>query len=386
MRQTINTRTGKTLQIPTRMFKDSDLSDMQVEYVDKQILFNKANHNESFLDVKDSVKGSMCILNYPDCSNIPFSESKLVDVVRKQYQESGDFIVLPYFKNETEYDINLKLLLAKKMKSTTSKEIILEISYKNERVVMDKIISSSDDFDYLAIFYGVHFGRQPSFQMICEKIIQLRRETEKKVFCTAVPLIFSGDRKAINSHLLPIWSVICDGWVKNWRRGGGGEEIRLIDFDDMKNKNLTDWLKNHDFGELVKYVNVSVCSLFQENKEDERRRDIYTKMLIDEVLNEISSITPGNIEEYLLKRCPPVYQMLLLVPYIEKMLQFNFQKSEWSMYSKEELRLLKSHLRKTFSPKSLDREIKHMESLISDEKKVPVEVLLTGIDKLRGEG
>ncbi len=381
MRQDVNTGTGKTLNIPTRMFKPSDLSDMQVDFVEKQMLFNKAKYNEQFPEVGEETSNSMPVINYPDCSNVQFSENILADVVGKQFNASGDFIILPYFKDETEYDIGVKLSLAKRLKAQTEKEIIMEISYKTEKTVMDRIVSSSEDFDCVSIFYGVHFGRFPSFQKICERIVYLRRETGKKVFCTGVPLMFSEDRKVVNSVLLPIWDLVCDGWVKNWRRGGGATEIRLIDFVDKKNKNLMEWLKSHTYGEEVKYVNVSVCSLFQDGKDDSQRREIYTKMLVDEELNEVASITPTNMEEYMIRRCPPIYQTLVLTSYIEKLIQRNTRKESWSIYNRDELNLLADCLRKTFSPKALEKEIMSIESMV--EEKVPVEMLITTVNKLR---
>jgi hypothetical protein len=386
MKSNIEIKSGKKIILPSRMFRDNDLEDMQIDSVDNQIFFNKAIYGTDFV-VVGAEKDNMGIINYPDCSHITFSEKKLVEVVEKQINhQKGDFVVLPCFKEETEYDVSKKLSIAKLLKKSgkvDNKDIVLEISHKIDDVTMDRVISESDSFDCLAIFYGVHFGWEPSFTSICEKIIFFKIYTGKKVFCTAVPMMFSGGGKGSReAHLLPIWDLICDGWIKNWRPGGERKIIKIVDFVDLKNKDITGWARYHQTGEIIKYVNTSVFNLFQDGKQNERLREQYTKMLLDEILNEISSLTPSNIEAFLIAKCPAIYQTMIARAYCEKIIQKNILEAEWrNLYLAGEMKLLDSHLRETFSPQALERKLKGIPQLISAEK-MSIEVLMGEVDKI----
>lgn len=388
MRSKYRLKIGKVIEMPTRMFSLNQLDDMQIKSVDEQILFNRADYDQPFVVIedeekRDEIKKNMAILCYTDCSKTTFSSEGLRHIVSKQLKEDSEFVVLPCFKNETEFDINEKITMAGNLKLTTNREIILEISHKTDHIVMEKIIESAGNFDHLSIFYGVHFGWHPSFSSICEKILEFKIATGKKVFCTAVPLMFAGDSKAKNSVLLPIWSLVCDGWVKNWRRGGGKGEIKLVDHIDLKNKNLAGWAENHQTTEIVRYVGITVFSLFQDTKEINRLRESYTRMLVDEILNEIASLTPSTIEAYVMHNCPAIYQTLIMRTYMEKMIQLGVDEAEWkSIYEAKEMELLKQSLRSTFSPQHLEKKLTFLPKLVEADKKVPIETLISEMEKV----
>jgi len=368
------------------MFRTKELTEMQVGFVDDQIYFNLAKHNMPFASVGPQTQQNMRVLNYPDCSQFTYSSGVLSDVVKKQLSSSSDFIILPVFNEETEYDIGQKLALAGELKKRYGKEIVLEISYKTTPNGMKKIIEGADNFDILSVFYGVHFGRHISFTTLCSKILEFKHKTGKKVFCVAVPLMFSGNRHATDSYLFPIWELISDGWVRNWRQGGGNKSIRLIDFLDMKNKNFQGWCEKHDSSEVVKYVDTSVLGLFQEREEMKRVRQLYTRMIIDETVNEVSLLTPKNLWNFLREKTPPIYHTLILTLFNQRLIHENIREAAWSkIYSQEDVQLIEKLLMRTLSPTELEHHIEKVVELATQEERPPIATLVSEIERLQSE-
>ncbi|MBI4177154.1 MAG: hypothetical protein HY516_02205 [Candidatus Aenigmarchaeota archaeon] len=388
MEDNLQTKSGKVLRAPFRMFKTSDLDDMQIEFVERQVFFNKTNQDQPFEKVNDQINENMGVINYPDCSYLTFSKKILKSVVEEQIKMNGEFIILPYFKDETEYDVVEKIELAEILKRGFSKkDIILEVSYKLEDVVIQNQIipaAKSEKFDHLALFYGVHYGQYPAFDSICKKIVFFKMMTGKRVFCVAVPMIFSGDRKIINSRLLPIWSLVCDGWIRNWRQGGGSNSIKLVDFIDLKNKDFQGWLESgHQTGEVVSHVGTTVYSLFKEGHENEPSRKRYKKIIEDEILSEVYSVTPNTIESFLRSKCPEIYIIPIEIAYTEKMIQKYIRNAPWSNErSFEDLWLLENHLRKNLSPRFTQTQIELIEKLVRADKKIPISEMIKELNRL----
>ena len=386
MKSKEKTRSGKDLNIPTRMLRKPEIERMQISVAENQIFFNKSSQGQEFEKVSDKIKQKMVVVNYPDCSRIPFSVDKLLESIKEQMETDADTLILPYFKDETEFDIAKKLAIADRFKGKINKDIILEISHKVDYVVMkNRIIPASDSFDHLAIFYGVHYGRYPSFSSICKKIILFKMMTKKKVFCTAVPIMFSGEKETNSSHLLPVWSIVCDGWVKNWRSGGGRGELKLVDFEDLINKTFQGWLESgHQTGEMVTYAGTTVFSLFNEGSENDTIRETYKDTLLDEVLNEFSSVTPYTIESLLMEKCPEIYQIPIMRAYNEKIIQSTVNESKWiKIYSPEEAIRIENYFRKPVSPQQVHKEVMHISELVKGDEKIPVATIINEIDKLR---
>ena len=381
MKKQIELKNGKVLYIPARAYRKNDLENMGIMFVENMIYFNKSGKDKSIPEVKSEIKSSMCILDYPDCSDEFFSKKALIRAVKKQ--ENSDFIILPKFKNENEYDISQKLLLAKELKSHfIDKEIILEVSYKVDVMSMKKIISSSDSFDILSLFYGVHYGQYPSFDILCQKIFIFKQKMDKRIICSGVPLMFSGDRAIRYSNLMPVWELISDGFIKCWNRGGDAKEIRLVDFKDLRNKNLSGWLENHNPDDTISLVGISVFSLFQDNEEMQRVRTLYTRMLIDNILNEISSLDPDSLWGYISKNVPSLYHTLILRLYNQRLIQETIRESNWiELYSKEDITLLENHLMLELSPMAIADKFKKIASIIKREKKIPISILIDAIGK-----
>lgn len=381
MKKEIRTNSGKIVELPSRMFRQNDLDEMNIDCVNKKIFLNKIYYGEKLPLLDSQIKNNMVIIDYIDCSKINFSEEALQEIVKKQLNSEGDFIFLPHFKNETEFDVHKKLKTSEVLRSYTHKEIILEISYKSP-ISLDELKDKIDAFDHLAIFYGVHFGRFPSFYLLCQKIYNFKVQTGKKVFCTGVPFLFSGDQYNKGSYLLPIWGLICDGWIKHWGIGGPQKEIRLVDSKDYKKKNYMGWLeKGHTPNEIVPQVNATVYSIFRkDSKEAEEARKIYTMQLLDESLIEVDNITPFEIENYILLRAPPQYQYLIMQLYKEKLIQYEIKESNWiKPFVQEDKRLIEQMFRRQIlSPAILEQKVLEIKELL----KVHVELTVTDIIKV----
>ncbi|MCK4859969.1 MAG: hypothetical protein KAS87_05365 [Candidatus Omnitrophica bacterium] len=384
MKSELKLKSGKIINLPSRMFRNKDLSEMNLDYVENKIYFNKYDEKKGFISFNKEVEKNMAIINYVDCSTTPFSKEELVSSIKKQIDTNSDFIILPYFKDENEYDLNIKIELAGKIKTRYNKEIILEISYKATPQMIKKVIKQSENFDILAVFYGVHYGRFPSFRLLCEKIFLFKQVTNGKVFCTGVPLVFSGDEYSKYSYLFPIWSLVCDGWVKNWKRGGGAKEIRLVDYEDYRNKNFMGWCETHKPNDIVESVNMSVKGLFGDGHAMKQVREQYIGMLRDEVLNEVYSITPKSIGTYLRDK-PRIYIALILDLYKQKLIIQKVREANWAKtYAENDIRLLEKELFNFLSPSEIEEKIeKNIVTLVSKEQKVPISVLINEVQNSR---
>ena len=154
MEQKINLPTKKEIILPARMFSEKDLSEMEIDFVKGKIFFNKADKNNSFKKITAKVKENMAVLNYRDFSQTKFSEKLLLENIKEQVEsDECDFIILPHFKNENDFDVKTKIQIAGKIKnnSNVTKPVILEISHKCD-IVHRELARLSNKFDFLSIF------------------------------------------------------------------------------------------------------------------------------------------------------------------------------------------------------------------------------------------
>ena len=154
--------------------------------------------------------------------------------------------------------------------------------------------------------------------------------------------------KRSESFLFPVCPLISDGWVKNWKKGGGKDRITLIDFKDLKNKDELGWYRTgHATDEVVKYVGITVKSLFEDRPSMEGLRQNYKRMLTDEIMQDVMSLNSSNIEQYVSSRFSPLYYNIVISLYKEKILQANVINAEWlNKFSEDDRRLLIAELRK----------------------------------------
>lgn len=375
----ITLKTGKKLEVPFRMFRLTELEDMGVDSVEGGVYFNKIKFGERATTPSEEIRKNMAILTYVDCTNIPYSFEALQKAVADQNNSGSDFKILPCFKDETEYDSRQKIEYAETLKNKSEEDVIFELKYDSNMNDND-LADGSYSFDFLAIHYGVHFGRYPSFEQLSGKMAQFKKACDKEVFCIGVPLIFSADK---NSYLMPIWGLICDGWVRCWRPGGECKEIKLIDYKDRKNKNEIEWLRTgHRIDEYLPQINATVYEIFREGKSLETLRAQYRNILVDEAFEEINALTPTSIESYAWDKIPAIYHPLIIGLYREKLLSSALRRANWlKQYQDDEKRILENDLRGIFSPALLNEKIEQLHSLILTDKKIPVETLLTELNR-----
>lgn len=382
MREQITITANKTIEIPARIYLKSTLEKMQVGYVNNKLFLNKAKFNEDFEPVSNDIKNNMGIINYPDCSAEIFSEKKLGTAVKKQLEAEGEFIILPYFKGESDHDTRIKIELAEKLKLSTEKMIILEISYKST-MHHDELANSASNFDFLSIFYGTSYGHYPSFEKVVERIYNFKARTGKKVFCFAVPLKFAG-AVIEDVRFMPCFDIISDGWIKNWRRGGGAETIKVIDPKDFKSKTYEGWLASgYQPNSLLAQINRTVFELFR--KDAKEIREEYEAYITDEILMEIHNITPANVLDYVGNKFHSKYFHLIILPYREKVIISQLRRAnELERYSPDQRFMIERKIREFMSPLEIERAIVRIKAIINSELEiVPVQRIMEEIDRIR---
>lgn len=380
MRQKIRLQSGKEIEFPARIFTKKELDEMGVDFVEGKIFFNKAKPREDFQDISKNIKENMAVINYTDCSNINFSEEILKDSLSKQIKSDSDFIILPYFRNESDYDVKTKIEYAEriKLKSVTTKEIILELSYKSG-IPPKELNDLSHNFDYLAVFYGVSYGHYPSFEKVIKRVVSFKAMTGKKVLCIAVPLKFSGENNQ-DCRFMPSFNLVSDMWLKNWRKSGGNNKIKVIDPEDLKSKDYTGWLESGYFPNTnLTLVNRTVYDLFR--KDNQRIRNEFEQYILDGVLNEVNNLEPGTVEDYIYQRFYSKYSVLLIIAYRERVIVKLFKDNKiFNKYDESERLLLERKIRKYYNPLKVERLLLSLTELATREEKVPIAQLVKKID------
>lgn len=380
MKTKINLSGGKEIHLPARMFTEKDLSEMEIDSVKGKIFFNKIDKNNPFKKVTAKVKENMAILNYRDFSQTKFSEKLLLENVKEQIQSNEcNFIVLPYFKDENDFDVKTKIELAKRIKTGSDKMVILEISHKCD-IAHRELARLSNNFDILSIFYGVYYGRYSTLTRISERTIAFKARTGKEVFCIGAPKKFEGE-DVKDCRLMPCFSLICDAWVRNWKPARGSKEIKLTDKEDLKSKNYEAWIEEYGLNKIVEPIKqLTVKELF--NPKNEKARKEYEKMLYDEVVLEIENLEPQTIEKYVTKKFPNKYFLRIVYSYGEKIIQELFKRNDiFQDYSLPERLLLERKIRENqHSPLILEGSIKALIQKIRTEKNPPLAQLIQTVD------
>jgi len=125
MKQQIQINSGKTLALPSRMFKPKDLKDMGVDFVEQKIMFNLSQKNGAPEALDEAIAKNMVVGSYQDFSQISFSIQALSNYVDEQVNSDVDVVFLPYFKDENDYDIREKIKLAGILKNWQSHRVTL---------------------------------------------------------------------------------------------------------------------------------------------------------------------------------------------------------------------------------------------------------------------
>jgi hypothetical protein len=384
MKQKINLQAKKEIELPARMFTEKDLSEMDIDSVKGKIFFNKIDKNNPFKKVTTKVKENMAVLNYRDYSQTKFSEKLLLENIKEQIaSDECDFIIFPYFKDESDMDVKTKIQLAGNIKKNQNinKPIILEISHKCE-IIHRELARLNHNFDFLSIFYGVYYGRYSTLTRISERILTFKAMTGKKVFCIGVPLKFEGE-EITDCRFMPCFSIICDSWVKNWRQARPSKEIKLTDKEDLRSKTYESWIETHGTNQIIEPIKLTVRELF--NPKNEKARKEYEKLLCDETFLEVESLEPQNIEKYISKKFANKYFVRVLTPYSEKIIQQMFRDNDiFEDYSLQERLILEHKIRENqFSPSFVEGSIKAIINKIRTEKNPPVMELVNTINDFK---
>jgi hypothetical protein len=376
MRKIITTNGKKKLHLPARMYTKKDLEEMGVDYIAGAIYFNRSKPNKTFPEISELVRKNMVVINYPDCSATTFSEELLKKVVDKQLELNSDFIVLPYFRKENDFDVKTKIDLCEVLKlgKNFNKELILELSYKSA-LHPKELFDLSYNFDFLSIFYGAPFGGYPSFLKVVERAITFKALTGKRVLTIAVPFKFSGEHNK-DCRFMPCFGLVADAWAKNWRGGGGKDTIKVIDPTDLKSKDYTGWLESgYKPDTILPLINRTVADLFK--KDSKNLREEFEKYITDGVLNEISNLTPLNYEDYIYGKFYMQYAVPLIFSYKEKLILELFKQNPvFDRFDESGLQLLERAIRRKYSPLIVYNLIQKLVNLAQTTQEITVQELI----------
>ena len=376
----IKTNNGKILNLPTKMYTKKDLDNMGVDYVEGAIFLNISHPSGSFLEIPELARKNMVIINYPDCSSKEFSEERLDKIIEKQVELNSDWIILPYFRNENDFDVKTKIDKCGeiKLRKDFNEEVVLEMSYKSD-LSPNELSNLSYNFDYLSVFYGVSFGHYPSFAKLVKRVITFRALTAKRIICNAVPLKFEGEHNK-DVRFMPCFGLIGDIWIKNWRRSGGKGIIKVTDPRDLRSKDYTGWLESeYKPDSIITLINRTVSDLF--GKENENLRENFDSILTDGIFRELSNLTPLNYEDYIYDKFYPQYCVPLIFTYREKIILELFKENPiFKKFNGEELGLLERAIRKKYNPFILFSLIRNLQNKIEKEEEITIQELIKEAD------
>lgn len=374
MKTSLKLNSNKLIELPSKIVRKQELINMQAEYIHNGILLNFIKDDNDYNNLSYEIQNNMSIIHYKDFSATVFSEELLKDYIKQQIKSNSDFIIIPYFKNESQYDISVKIELTKEVKIVSSKEIILEISYKSDYDI--KLLETEkNSFDFISIFYGVHYGYLNQIEKIVEKIIKIKSILNKRVFCFAVPLKFAGAGRH-DPRYMPIGDLICDGWIKNWKPGRGNKnERKIIDLKDLKSKNYTQWLETGNLPhDTISISSRTVYDMFHNAPETTIKE--YHNLLSDEILIEIKNIDPNDIESYICKFHMNYWGYILLA-YGEKVILENFKLNNvFSVFSNKDKLKLEYFIREKMPPSMIYNRISELIEIVESESIKSISLLI----------
>lgn len=376
MEKKFKTSTGKDLTLPLRMLTKRELKKIGWEYVPNSIFFNVSKKDGTIPKVDKKVRENMAVIDYPDFSKQPFDENLLQLSIKKQIKSKSDFIILPKFMDETDYDVRRKIAIAGDIKllGKTDKQIILEISYKCQ-IQNEELKSVHYNFDILAINYGVYWGQYPTFEKISQRISWMKNLAGKIVFVVGVPLRFVGEDQK-DSRLMPCWNLVADGWVKNWRRGSRGDEIKMTDINDLKSKTYQQFLESgYSPQQIIEPCKRTLYEMFQDDMEEARTQ--YEMDVLDAILSDLRNLTPQTVEGYLYDRFYSKYHAAIIAPYREKVITKHFRENPlFSNLTPEEKELLENAIRVKYTPSATFGLITDLITIINRDQNTPFAELM----------
>jgi len=234
--------------------------------------------------------------------------------------------------------------------------------------------SAKENFDFLSIFYGVHYGHLTQFEKIVTRAVQVKLLSGKRVLLMAVPMKYAGG-SIHNPYYMPCYDLICDGWSKNWKQGGSAEEIKLTDINDLRYKNYIQWLETgYKSFDLIRIMEKTVYEAFYNVPQS--KRDEYHQLLADEILSEIRRLTPFNAQDYITKFHPSFWGFITWA-YNEKIIFEMFkQESIFKQFKPDENSKLEYAIREQKQPAKIYAYIIGIIRLITEENIISVPNIL----------
>jgi hypothetical protein len=217
-----------------------------------------------------------------------------------------------------------------------------------------------------------------------KRMVLFKAFTGKAIFCTATPLKFEGEDIS-DCRLMPCFSIVADGWVKNWRQARSNDKIKVVDSKDLKSKTYEQWLESgYQPHQILDSVQRTVQELFRDDKNGKSAREEYEKFLFDEVLREVQTLEPDTVENYVNDKFAQKYFSLLMNAYREKLIIHKLRKNDsFQIYSNEERRIIEVAIRKKLHPSSISQSIDNIQKMIETEQNVPVTELVQRVESMR---
>ena len=177
---------------------------------------------------------------------------------------------------------------------------------------------------------------------------------------------------------MPCFSIIADGWVKNWRKAPSSNEIKIVDPKDLASKNYDGWIGSGYLpSQVLIPIQRTVFTIFKKDKEGTLAREEFKKYVYDEVFSEIKNLHPSTIENYVNNKFTQKYFSTIIAPYREKIIVSLFRQNEiFLIYSDEERQLLETFLRSAFSPSVIEKSIVAMIEKLNEVENIPVAELI----------
>lgn len=259
------------------------------------------------------------------------------------------------------------------------RKVMFELSYKTA-LPDAEIIKLLEHFDAFSVFYGAPYGFSPSFKRLMDKLVLIRSNSNKPILINAAPTKFSGTNKT-DVRLMPCLSLVTEFWSKNWHPSRGSGEVKITDPDDLVVKTRSGFLESgrYTLKTIVPTVEVTVEELFKE-KNSLLRKD-HEKIVIDEVTQEISGLSPSATLSYISFRFHPNYFVPLVNGYSEQLISTRlFSTNLLENYSLQDKVILRNWLIRLFDPKTIDDKITALINIITENGPIKMNSLISRLE------
>lgn len=332
----INLDENKEVEASTRMFRIDDIKEIGFGSFPKNFLFNLRGQRGYELDFKldDELNvDDMPKVHYKVFKNQPFDARKLSEYVVEQIQKNANIIFLPYFKDETRYDIEAKLKIARELKESGIKTFIaIEIHYNIDVLPLEDLKQYSNFYEFVSFYVGSASGGFNLMRRVIQNVNTIRQQLSKYIICNSMPTTFYGENRT-ETYFLPVTSLIADIWIKFWKieAGGGGGKVKLL-IPDKKFKYFTaqelseqeDYMPNKKIAEL-EYTPNEYFSI------SDYRREQAKKIQFEIWFHHVENLEDARaVISFIRKDICPLYRSIVEEAYFEKIIMYTMRKSKFA--------------------------------------------------------